>query len=168
MRLKKRAYRYSRLKGLRRGVGLASWMDSGPLSPGRLTGSPLRATVAEARRFRRTRQSGLPVYRCNVCQQIYNLSNGTIFHQRHLTPYQVVLLVRGSLKGEPSKTLAAKLDLHYTTVLELRHDLPDHADAARMPMTTRPSSVRWASNWPSAPARGVGYNYCQACVCPRR
>ena len=38
-----------------------------------------------------------------------------------------VLLLRGILKGEPSKTLAAELELHYTTVLELRRDLQDNA-----------------------------------------
>jgi transposase-like protein len=86
-----------------------------------------QATVAAAHPFRRTRKSDLQVYRCNLCQQIYNLYSGTIFQQRHLTPCQAVLLVRGILKGEPAKTLAAELGLHYTTVLEIRHDLQDNA-----------------------------------------
>ena len=37
------------------------------------------------------------------------------------------MLVRGFVKGEPSTTLAAELELHYNTVLELRHDLQDNA-----------------------------------------
>jgi transposase-like protein len=86
-----------------------------------------RASVAEAHVFRNTHRSQLTVYRCNVCRQPYNLYSGTIFQQRHLTPQQVVLLVRGIVKGEPSKTLAAELGLHYTTVLELRRDLQDNA-----------------------------------------
>jgi transposase-like protein len=85
------------------------------------------AGITDAHPFRRTRKSALQIYRCNECHQIYNLYSGTIFQQRHLTPRQVVLLVRGIVKGEPSKTLAAELDLHYTTVLELRHDLQDNA-----------------------------------------
>jgi hypothetical protein len=38
-----------------------------------------------------------------------------------------VLLIRGVLKGKPATTLAQELELHYSTVLELRHDLQDKA-----------------------------------------
>lgn len=82
---------------------------------------------ADAHIFRTTQRSQLTVYRCNRCKQTYNLYSNTVFQQRHLTPAQVVLLIRGVLKGEPAKMLAAELDLHYTTVLELRHDLQDNA-----------------------------------------
>jgi transposase-like protein len=81
----------------------------------------------QAHRFRQTGRSQLQVYRCNGCKQPYNLYSGTVFAQRHLTPRQVVLLIRGVVKGEPSNRLAAELQLHYTTVLELRHDLQDNA-----------------------------------------
>lgn len=47
----------------------------------------------------------------------------TVFQQRHLTPRQVVLPVRGIVKGEPSKTLAHELEVHSSTVLKLRPDL---------------------------------------------
>jgi transposase-like protein len=80
-----------------------------------------------AHRFRQTRKSQLQVYRCNDCKKIYNLYSGTIFEQRHLTLRQVVLLVRGFVKGEPSNILAGELEIHYNTVLELRHDLQDNA-----------------------------------------
>ena len=83
--------------------------------------------VVNAHYFRTTHRSQLTVYRCNACRQIYNLYSGTVFQQRHLTPGQVVLLVRGIVKGEVAKTLASELDLHYTTVLDLRHDLQHHA-----------------------------------------
>jgi transposase-like protein len=83
--------------------------------------------VSEAYEFRTTRKSQLTVYRCKGCRQTYNLYSGTVFEQRHLTPRQVVLLIRGVLKGEPATTLAQELDLHYSTVLELRHDLQDNA-----------------------------------------
>ena len=46
---------------------------------------------------------------------------------RHLTPRQVVLLVRRFVKGEQSTILAAELWLYYNIVLELRHDLQDNA-----------------------------------------
>jgi transposase-like protein len=85
------------------------------------------ASVAQAHHFRRTRKSQLTVYRCNRCAKTYNLYSGTVFQQRHLTPQQVVLLMRGILKGEPSTVLAAELGVNYITVLELRRDLQDQA-----------------------------------------
>jgi transposase-like protein len=86
------------------------------------------AGVTEAREFRTTKRSQLTVYRCHRCDGIYNLYTGTVFQQHHLTPMQAVLLVRGVLKGESSKTLAAELRLNYQTVLGLRHDLQANAE----------------------------------------
>ena len=77
--------------------------------------------------FRLTKRSGLQVYRCRDCQAIYNLYTGTVFAHRHLRPPQAVLLLRGVLKGEPSKALAAELDLDYITVLQLRRALQENA-----------------------------------------
>lgn len=77
--------------------------------------------------FRVTKKSVLQVYRCRDCQAIYNLHTGTVFAHRHLRPQQAVLLVRGVLKGEPSKVLAAELDLDYITVLQLRRALQENA-----------------------------------------
>jgi transposase-like protein len=86
-----------------------------------------RTPVSQAYEFRTTRKSQLTVHRCKRCGQTYNLYSGTVFEQRHLTPQQVVLLIRGVLKGEPSIVLARELKLHYSTVLELRRDLQDNA-----------------------------------------
>ena len=41
------------------------------------------AAWAEAKEFRRTRQSELIVYRCQRCRGIYTLYSGTIFQGRH-------------------------------------------------------------------------------------
>lgn len=87
------------------------------------------ASVEEASPFRETKRSQLTVYRCRRCRHAYNLYSGTVFQQRHLTPAQAVLLLRGILKGEPSKILAAELELPYLTVLELRHALQANAEA---------------------------------------
>jgi len=96
--------------------------------------------VSNAHAFRRTTKSGLQVYRCNECKQAYNLYSGTVLQQRHLTPRQVVLLLRGIVKGEPSKTLAAELELHDTTVLEIRHDLQENA-RLQQPKTPLPDTA---------------------------
>ena len=86
------------------------------------------APVDQAREFRVTEKSQLIGYRCNCCQSPYNLYTGTLFQQHHLTPMQVVLLVRGVLKGEPATTMSAELGINYQTVLTLRHELQANAE----------------------------------------
>lgn len=78
------------------------------------------AAWAEASEFRTTRKSELIVYRCRRCRGIYNLYSGTIFEARQLRPAQVVLLVRGVLKGDSAATLARELGVSRTTTTELR------------------------------------------------
>ena len=67
------------------------------------------------------------VYRCQRCRGIYTLYSGTIFQGRHLRPAQVVLLVRGVLKGESAASLARELGMSRTTITELRHLIQDNA-----------------------------------------
>jgi transposase-like protein len=85
------------------------------------------AAWAEAHEFRTTRKSQLTVYRCRRCRGIYNLYSGTIFEARQLRPAQVVLLVRGVLKGESAASLARELGMSRTTITELRHLIQDNA-----------------------------------------
>lgn len=82
----------------------------------------------KARIFRQTKKSQLTVYRCNQCHKTFNLYSGTVFQQRHLTPQQVVLFIRGVLKGEPTTVLSAELGLNYQTCLNLRHELQENAE----------------------------------------
>jgi hypothetical protein len=90
-----------------------------------------------SRTFRQTKRSELLVYRCRDCGTAYNLYSGTIFQQTHLTPMQVVLLMRGFCKGESSKVLSAELKLDYKTVLVLRHAVQANAEMAQ-PKTPLP------------------------------
>jgi transposase-like protein len=92
------------------------------------------AAWAEAFEFRTTRKSQLTVYRCKRCQGVYNLYSGTIFEARHLPPSEVVLLVRGVLKGESAATLARELGRSKTTITELRHLI--QSQASRLQSTT--------------------------------
>jgi transposase-like protein len=85
------------------------------------------AAWAKAFEFRTTRKSHLTVYRCRECGGIYNLYSGTIFEARQLRPAQVVLLVRGVLKGESAATLARELGMSRTTITELRHLIQQNA-----------------------------------------
>jgi transposase-like protein len=91
----------------------------------------------QAREFRRTKRSQLMVYRCRSCHMTYNLYSGTIFQQTHLTPMQVVLLMRGICKGESSQELAEALELNYGTVLTLWHEIQSNAEQAQ-PTTPLP------------------------------
>jgi transposase-like protein len=87
-----------------------------------------QAPVERANLFRVTRKSKLKVYRCRECKHIYNLYTGTVLQQHHLTPQQVVLLLRGILKGETTNELAAELGLNYLTVLMLRREIQGNAE----------------------------------------
>lgn len=79
------------------------------------------------RTFRETETSRLTVYRCLECEGIYNLYSGTLFEKKHLRPSQVVLLLRGVTKGEPSMRLAQELGVSRTTVHHLRKELQHNA-----------------------------------------
>jgi transposase-like protein len=87
-----------------------------------------QAPVEQANLFRVTHKSRLKVYRCRKCKHTYNLYSTTVLQQHHLTPPQVVLLLRGILKGETTNELAAELGLSYLTVLTLRRELQQNAE----------------------------------------
>ncbi len=91
------------------------------------------ASVDKAHAFRRTHRSQLTTYRCQVCETPYNLYTGTVFQQHHLTPQQVVLLMRGICKGETTHMLAQELQLNYKTVLDLRHAIQENAERQQPP-----------------------------------
>ncbi|MGB9872070.1 MAG: transposase [Anaerolineae bacterium] len=74
----------------------------------------------EARHFRQNRRNKVTVYRCRHCQSVYTVYSGTIFQGKHLRPAQVILLLRGICKGEPSAVLARELGISRTTVHTLR------------------------------------------------
>ena len=101
---------------------LKHFHPNGLACPGCLSG------VEQARPFRTTKRSGLTVYRCRRCEAIYNLYSGTVFEHRHLTPAQVVLLLRGICKGEPSATLANELGVVRSTVHLIRKEVQSNAE----------------------------------------
>ena len=57
------------------------------------------AGVEEARPFRQTSSSQLTVYRCLVCDGIYNLYSSTVFQQKQLTPASSGAFATGCLPG---------------------------------------------------------------------
>lgn len=95
--------------------------------PNGLTCPKCGAGRGQGRVFRQTRQSRLRVYRCR-CGATYNLYTGTVLAQHHLTPAQVVLLLRGILKGETTAALSRELGVGYEAVLNLRHERQAQAE----------------------------------------
>lgn len=88
-----------------------------------------QAGLEQARYFRPNTGSGLPVYRCNSCQGIYHLYSGTMFEGSHLTPSQIVLLLRGFFQSQSSAQLSRELNLSYKTVLKWRHRVQANAES---------------------------------------
>jgi transposase-like protein len=87
------------------------------------------AGLAQARRFRKGRVSGVQDYRCRVCNKTYNAYSGTVFERGRLRPEQAVLLVRGIIKGEQAQVLANEIGVCRQTVQALRMKLQANAQA---------------------------------------
>ena len=89
------------------------------------------ARVERARIFRAGKRNKLCVYRCERCQGVYTAYSGTVFEGKHLQPAQVIMLLRGVCKGEPSLTLAREIHLSRRTVHDLRQVLQANAEHAQ-------------------------------------
>jgi transposase-like protein len=85
------------------------------------------AVMEEARQFRVTKSSQVPDYRCRRCDRTYNVYSGTVFEGRRLTAEQVVLLVRGVVKGEQAQILANEVGVCRQTVQAIRQQMQANA-----------------------------------------
>src|SRR5258707_13004301 len=90
-----------------------------------------RAALQEAGAFRVTRSSQVPDYRCRRCDKRYNVYSGTVVEGRRLKPEQVVLLVRGVVKGEQAQILAREVGVCRQTVQLIRQQIQANARAAQ-------------------------------------
>src|SRR5260221_6310466 len=87
------------------------------------------AAMHEARTFRVTKSSQVPDYRCRACDKTYNVYSQTVFEGRRMTPEQVILLVRGVVKGEQAQILANEVGVCRQTVQTIRQQLQANASA---------------------------------------
>src|SRR5260370_37708095 len=85
------------------------------------------AAMQQARAFRVTKSSQVRDYRCRACDKTYNVYSQTVFEGRHLKPEQVVLLVRGVVKGEQAQILAREVGVCRQTVQIIRQALQANA-----------------------------------------
>lgn len=85
------------------------------------------ATLQDGRAFRVTKSSQVPDYRCRKCDKTYNVYSQTVFEGRRLKPEQVVLLVRGVVKGEQAQILANQVGVCRQTVQIIRQQMQANA-----------------------------------------
>lgn len=81
------------------------------------------ACLNQAREFRQTKTSQLTVYRCTLCQGIYNLYSGTVFEGRYFRPAQAVLLLHGVSNGLPCAEIAREIGVSRQTVHQVRQEI---------------------------------------------
>src|SRR5258708_15254446 len=89
-----------------------------------------RACLQEAWALRMTKSSHVPDYRCRRFDKRYNVYSGTVFEGRRLRPEQVVLLVKGVVKGEQAQILANEIGVCRQTVQAIGQQI--HANAQHL------------------------------------
>jgi transposase-like protein len=67
-------------------------------------------------------------YQCPRCGAVFNAFTGTALQGTHRRPSEVVLILRGIARGEPTARLARELGCSRRHLLELRHDLHHYAE----------------------------------------
>jgi transposase-like protein len=68
-------------------------------------------------------QGHFPAYRCRACEGYYTLLTGPVFAKTRQRPATLVLLLRGTAKGEPMARLARELGVSRKQLHTLRQRL---------------------------------------------
>ncbi|MEP7288965.1 MAG: hypothetical protein ABI947_24695 [Chloroflexota bacterium] len=95
--------------------------------PGGMVCPHCGGVLANARQFRVTKSSQVPDYRCRECDKTYNVYSRTVFEGCRLKAEQVVLLVRGVVKGEQAQILANEVGVCRQTVQAIRQQMQTNA-----------------------------------------
>src|SRR5512144_1944450 len=85
-------------------------------------------------------------YRCTGGRRVFNLFTGTLWQGTHLSPVQILLILRGIAQGVPAAKLAREVGISRQHLLRLRHEIPSRALAA-------------ADRSPATPWRGSGRGF---------
>jgi transposase-like protein len=75
-------------------------------------------------------------HRCNGCRRVFNMYTNTPWQGTHLSPAQILLILRGVAKGESTATLAREVGISRQHLLRLRHAIQARAlnDADHTPL----------------------------------
>ena len=78
------------------------------------------------------RHSDSPVvdYRCKACRRVFNRFTGTHWQGTHLSPAQILVILRGIAQGVPTAKLAREVGISRQHLLRLRHEIQARALAA--------------------------------------
>ena len=80
---------------------------------------------------RRRADSPVVDHRCKDCRRVFNMYTNTPWQGTHLSPAQILLILRGLAKGEPTAKLAREIGISRQHLLRLRHAIQARAlDAA--------------------------------------
>jgi transposase-like protein len=73
------------------------------------------------------RRAPVLLYQCKDCGKFFNLFTHTLFQGTHYACSVVVLLLRGVAQGISTAQLSKELNLDYSNLLKLRHQLQENA-----------------------------------------
>ena len=79
---------------------------------------------------RRRPDSPVVDYRCKACRRVFNMFTGTPWQGTHLSPAQILLILRGIAQGAPTAKLAREVGISRQHLLRLRHEIQARALAA--------------------------------------
>ena len=69
-------------------------------------------------------------YRCKGCRRVFNMYTNTPWQGTHLSPAQILLILRGIAQGTPTARLAREVGISRQHLLRLRHEIQARALAA--------------------------------------
>ena len=99
------------------------------LHPGGLA-CPRCATRDGLNVHRHRPESAVVDYRCKDCRRVFNVFTGTPWQGTHLSPGQILLILRGIAQGVPTAKLAREVGVSRQHLLRLRHAIQARALAA--------------------------------------
>ena len=99
------------------------------LHPGGLA-CPRCATRDGLNVHRHRPESAVVDYRCKGCRRVFNVFTGTPWQGTHLSPGQILLILRGIAQGVPTAKLAREVGVSRQHLLRLRHAIQARALAA--------------------------------------
>jgi transposase-like protein len=82
---------------------------------------------SEEKRVHSYRRSPILLYQCKSCRKYFNVFTKTVFGGTHYPCSVVVMILRGVAQGVSTSQLSKELELDYSHLLKLRHQLQENA-----------------------------------------
>lgn len=72
-------------------------------------------------------RSPVLTYQCKSCNKFYNIFSNTVFQGTHYVCSVIVMIIRGVSQGVSTSQLSQELDIDYSNLLKLRHQMQENA-----------------------------------------